>query len=91
LKQGATLVTEVEDVLAVLRPILGQPLDRSMQEAEPIAPAPPIAEPDNNERSHIVELLGPTRAPVPEGRKTSKGGNHLPAGCQTNRRVDAGR
>jgi DNA processing protein len=60
LKQGATLVTEVEDVLAVLRPILGQPLDRSMQEAEPVAPAPPITEPDNNERSRIVELLGPT-------------------------------
>jgi DNA processing protein len=60
LKQGATLVTEVEDVLAVLRPILGQPLDRSMQEAEPIAPLPPITEPDNNERSRIVDLLGPT-------------------------------
>ena len=29
LKQGATLVTEAEDVLAVLRPILGQPLERS--------------------------------------------------------------
>jgi DNA processing protein len=60
LKQGATLVTEVEDVLAVLRPILGQPLDRSMQEAEPIAPTPPIAEPGNEERSRIIELLGPT-------------------------------
>jgi DNA processing protein len=60
LKQGATLVTEVEDVLAVLRPILGQPLDRSMQEAEPAAPSPPLAEPGNDERSRIVELLGPT-------------------------------
>jgi DNA processing protein len=60
LKQGATLVTEVEDVLAVLRPILGQPLDRFIQEAEPAAPSPPITEPDNNERSRIVELLGPT-------------------------------
>jgi DNA processing protein len=65
LKQGATLVTEVEDVLAVLRPILGQPLDRSMQEGEPAAPSPPLAEPgfyepDNNERDRIVELLGPT-------------------------------
>jgi len=65
LKQGATLVTEVEDVLAVLRPILGQPLDRSMQEAEPAAPSPPLAEPGsyepgNDERNRIVELLGPT-------------------------------
>jgi DNA processing protein len=60
LKQGATLVTEVEDVLAVLRPILGQPLDRSLQEGEPAPPSPPLAEPDNDERSRIVELLGPT-------------------------------
>ena len=54
----------------MLRPILGQPLDRSMQEGEPVAPSPPLAEPgsyepgsyepDNNERSRIVELLGPT-------------------------------
>jgi len=62
LKQGATLVTEAEDVIAVLRPILGQPLERSMQEAqpEPIAPQPPAAEPGTEERSRIVELLGPT-------------------------------
>ena len=62
LKQGATLVTEAEDVIAVLRPILGQPLERSMQEAEPepIAPQPPAAEPGSEERSRIVELLGPT-------------------------------
>ena len=62
LKQGATLVTEAEDVLAVLRPILGQPLERQLQEAqpEPIAPSLPAAEPGTEERSRIVELLGPT-------------------------------
>jgi DNA processing protein len=64
LKQGATMVTEVEDVIAVLRPILGQPLDRSMREpdaeAEPIAPSPPAAEPGADERGRIIELLGPT-------------------------------
>jgi DNA processing protein len=62
LKQGAILVTEAEDVIAVLRPILGQPLERSMQEAapEPIAPSPPAAEPGAEERGRIVELLGPT-------------------------------
>jgi len=62
LKQGATLVTEAEDVIAVLRPILGQPLERPVQEAqaEPIAPSPPAAEPGTEERSRIVELLGPT-------------------------------
>jgi DNA processing protein len=71
LKQGATLVTEVEDVLAVLRPILGQPLERSMQEAELVAPSPPAAEPGGDEpgpdaRSRIVELLGPTPVSIDE-------------------------
>jgi DNA processing protein len=62
LKQGATLVTEAEDVLAVLRPILGQPLERSMQEPAPIAPAPPEPQPEpgGDERTRIVQLLGPT-------------------------------
>lgn len=62
LKQGATLVTEAEDVIAVLRPILGQPLERSMEEPAPapIAPPPPVAEPGTEERGRIVELLGPT-------------------------------
>jgi DNA processing protein len=62
LKQGATLVTEAEDVIAVLRPILGQPLERSMEEPEPtpISPPPPTTEPGTEERGRIVELLGPT-------------------------------
>jgi DNA processing protein len=64
LKQGATLVTEAEDVLAVLRPILDQPLERSMQEpdaqSEPIAPSAPTVEPGGDERDRIVQLLGPT-------------------------------
>jgi DNA processing protein len=65
LKQGATLVTEAEDVIAVLRPILGAPLERSMREPEPTAPPALAAEPGNEEpgadaRNRIVELLGPT-------------------------------
>jgi DNA processing protein len=59
LKQGATLVTEVEDVLAVLRPILGQPLQQEIGEDPPPAPAP-AAEPGGEDRGRIVELLGPT-------------------------------
>jgi DNA processing protein len=76
LKQGATLVTEAEDVIAVLRPILGQPLERSMQEAEPVAPSPPTAAPGTDEpgshepgadaRNRIVELLGPTPVSIDE-------------------------
>ena len=61
LKQGATLVTEAADVLAVVEPILGQ-----LRE-------PPASEPDDDEgilsgephadaRTRVVELLGP--APV---------------------------
>ena len=64
MKQGATLVTEAEDVLAVLRPILGQPLERSMQEPQLVAPTPPVPapqpEPAGDERTRIVQLLGPT-------------------------------
>ncbi|HEY6259592.1 MAG TPA: DNA-processing protein DprA [Xanthobacteraceae bacterium] len=60
LKQGAILVTEAEDVLAVLRPILDQPLERRLaEEATPAAPAPPAAEPGPDERNRIVALLGP--------------------------------
>jgi DNA processing protein len=59
LKQGATLVTEVSDVITVLQPILGHPTALSAQEPEPdSASGPP--EPANQERERIVGLLGPT-------------------------------
>jgi DNA processing protein len=58
LKQGTTLVTEAEDVNSVLRPILGQPLERPAP--EPLSPLRPTTEPATNERNRIVELLGPT-------------------------------
>jgi DNA processing protein len=59
LKQGATLVTQAADVSTVLRPILGQPAD--LQVEEPDLPRPGLpAEPDSDERNHIIALLGPT-------------------------------
>ncbi len=58
LKQGATLVTEVADVTAVLEPILGRPMELSLEEPE--APSPPDADPASNERKRIISLLGPT-------------------------------
>jgi DNA processing protein len=57
LKEGATLVTEAADVLAVLHPILGQPL--STEEAERPAPIPP-ADLDITARTRVVDLLGPS-------------------------------
>jgi DNA processing protein len=58
LKQGAALVTEAADVVNVLRPILGQPLDRAVEEPEQAETRG--AEPGADERARIVELLGPT-------------------------------
>lgn len=58
LKQGATLVTEVSDVVAVMRPILGQPF--LVQEPTPVEAFPAPAEPDASARERIISLLGPT-------------------------------
>jgi DNA processing protein len=59
LKQGATLVTEAADVVAVLQPILGRPLDLGAGEPERAAPSPD-GDPQAGERSRIAALLGPT-------------------------------
>jgi DNA processing protein len=60
IKQGATMVTEAEDVIAVLRPILDRPIDLPVEEPEHIPPTRQAAEPEADERSRIVGLLGPT-------------------------------
>src|SRR5262249_53190107 len=62
IKQGATLVTEAADVLAVRRPITGAP--RQWRAEGPEAPGPPPGEPGATERARIVELLGPTPVPI---------------------------
>jgi DNA processing protein len=58
LKQGATLVTEASDVIAVLEPIVGRKIEPP---AEP-APPPPEPEvlPDTEARTRVLALLGPT-------------------------------
>lgn len=58
LKQGAALVTEIADVVSVLRPILGRVEVSALEEPEGDAPALP--EPRDNERARVVALLGPT-------------------------------
>ena len=60
LKQGATLVTEAADIIPVLRPILGQAMELPAEEPESAEPTAPGAEPDADERTRIVSLLGPT-------------------------------
>jgi DNA processing protein len=58
LKQGANILTQADDVIAVLRPILGAPVEHPAEEPEQACA--PRAEPGANDRSRIVELLGPT-------------------------------
>jgi DNA processing protein len=60
LKQGAILVTEVADVVAVLQPILGRPADLPAEEPDVETPGPRGAEPGQDERLRITGLLGPT-------------------------------
>ena len=62
IKQGATLVTCADDIVTVLRPILGQPIEVAAAEPES---APALgAEPGSDERTRIVGLLGPTPVPT---------------------------
>jgi hypothetical protein len=58
IKQGATLVTDAADVLAVLRPILGAAVELRAEEPEPPASG---AAPGAGERARIVALLGRPR------------------------------
>jgi DNA processing protein len=71
IKQGATMVTEAEDVLAVLRPIIGPAAaprrqdrggaDFAMDDEGPVG-VTDASSPDA--RARIVALLGPTPVPV---------------------------
>ena len=58
LKQGAALVTEAEDVISALRPILGRAVE--LPASEPDHDTVPNDEPATDERRRIVALLGPT-------------------------------
>jgi DNA processing protein len=68
IKQGATMVTEAEDVLAVLRPIIG-PASAPLREAPGIGELGgedegPGSESSPDARARIVALLGPTPVPI---------------------------
>jgi DNA processing protein len=60
LKQGAIMVTEADDVIAALVPILGRSFDVPIEEPARGGAGPLDVEPGDDERAHIVGLLGPT-------------------------------
>ena len=64
LKQGATLVTETADVIAVLVPVLGRAMEFPVEEPAPDTPQPADSEPAEDERSRIISLLGPTPSAI---------------------------
>src|SRR6266853_600819 len=57
IKQGATLTTEAADVVRAIEPILERPVALSLREhdGDPLA-----SDPQSDERTRIVNLLGPT-------------------------------
>jgi DNA processing protein len=60
IKQGATPVTDADDIIAVLRPIIGAELPA--REDDPAQDETSQAEPAADERQRVIALLGP--APV---------------------------
>jgi DNA processing protein len=58
IKQGATPVTETDDIVAVLRPILGAELPVREEDAEEDEKLP--VEPAADERARVIALLSPT-------------------------------
>jgi DNA processing protein len=61
LKQGAILVTAADDVISALQPILGHTNEPAIREPDN-QPRLLAQEPSTDQRSHIVELLGPVPA-----------------------------
>lgn len=55
IKQGATLITQAQDVIQAIEPIMGRPIELNEEDHEPLAP-----DPDTAERARIVDLMGPT-------------------------------
>jgi DNA processing protein len=60
IKQGATLTTEVSDIINAIRPIMARPIDLPV--GEPDHGGPGAEEPAASDRTRIVGLLGP--API---------------------------
>jgi DNA processing protein len=65
LKQGAILVTQADDVLSVLSPMLGRTVNPPVEEPGPDRDAP-APEPAADERRRIIALLSPTPVDIDE-------------------------
>lgn len=68
LKQGATLVTDVSDILDTLAPILGRPTPPRSELAssdETLTPAP-LPDIGQTERDRVIEALGPSPVDIDE-------------------------
>ncbi|HUU25267.1 MAG TPA: DNA-processing protein DprA [Methyloceanibacter sp.] len=68
LKQGATLVTDVSDILDTLAPILGRPTAAPIELAssdETLTPAP-LPDIGQTERDRVIEALGPSPVDIDE-------------------------
>jgi len=73
IKQGATLVTEAADVIAVLEPILGRGFEIApAQEPAQEELGVPGSEPGDDERNRIIGLLGPTPVAIDDLVRLSK-------------------
>jgi DNA processing protein len=58
IKQGAILVTQAEDVVSVLRPMVDRPVESVEAPSQSALPDP--EDPNGEERARILSLLGPT-------------------------------
>jgi DNA processing protein len=64
LKQGAIMVTDSDDVIGALVPILGRSFDVPIEEPAQDEPGPLDIEPGEDERARIIGLLGPTAVSI---------------------------
>ena len=64
IKQGATPVTDADDIVSVLRPIIGAELPAREEETEHDAKSQ--ADPDSDERGRVIALLSPAPVSIDE-------------------------